>query len=101
VSIFNEDTSLGKKYVFDIRRTCREVYDNARRALYQNSGNAGRSQISPSTSEVNSADLSTEGRDQNENGENVSSGCVVEQCKVCSTRMKLSCYADNSIEQRI
>ncbi|EFN78434.1 E3 ubiquitin-protein ligase MYLIP [Harpegnathos saltator] len=23
-----------KKYVFDIRRTCREVYDNARRALY-------------------------------------------------------------------
>ncbi|XP_063226702.1 E3 ubiquitin-protein ligase MYLIP isoform X2 [Bacillus rossius redtenbacheri] len=35
VSIFNEDTSLGKKYVFDIRRTCREVYDNARRALYQ------------------------------------------------------------------
>lgn len=34
-SIFNEDSSLGKKYVFDIRRTCREVYDNARRALYQ------------------------------------------------------------------
>lgn len=34
VSIFNEDSSLGKKYVFDIRRTCREVYDNARRALY-------------------------------------------------------------------
>lgn len=37
VSIFNEDTSLGKKYVFDIQRTCREVYDNARRALYQTS----------------------------------------------------------------
>lgn len=37
VSIFNEDSSLGKKYVFDIRRTCREVYDNARRALYQES----------------------------------------------------------------
>lgn len=36
VSIFNEDSTLGKKYVFDIRRTCREVYDNARRALYQN-----------------------------------------------------------------
>ena len=34
VSIFNEDSTLGKKYVFDIRRTCREVYDNARRALY-------------------------------------------------------------------
>lgn len=37
VSIFNEDSTLGKKYVFDIRRTCREVYDNARRALYQQS----------------------------------------------------------------
>lgn len=34
ISIFNEDSTLGKKYVFDIRRTCREVYDNARRALY-------------------------------------------------------------------
>ena len=34
ISMFNEDSSLGKKYVFDIRRTCREVYDNARRALY-------------------------------------------------------------------
>lgn len=38
VSIFNEDSSLGKKYVFDIRRTCREVYDNARRALYLENG---------------------------------------------------------------
>lgn len=38
VSIFNEDSTLGKKYVFDIRRTCREVYDNARRAIYQESG---------------------------------------------------------------
>lgn len=37
VSIFNEDSTWGKKYVFDIRRTCREVYDNARRALYQES----------------------------------------------------------------
>ncbi|VEN42494.1 unnamed protein product [Callosobruchus maculatus] len=38
VSIFNEDSTLGKKYVFDIRRTCREVYDNARRALYLENG---------------------------------------------------------------
>lgn len=35
MSIFNEATPLGKQYVFDIRRTCREVHDNARRALYQ------------------------------------------------------------------
>jgi len=31
----------GKKYIFDIQRTCREVYDNARRILYQ----AGDTQI--------------------------------------------------------
>lgn len=33
----NENINLGKKYVFDIRRTSKEVYDHARRALY-NSG---------------------------------------------------------------
>jgi E3 ubiquitin-protein ligase MYLIP len=35
VSLFNENTQLGKNYVFDIRRTCREVYDHTRRELYQ------------------------------------------------------------------
>lgn len=30
----NENINLGKKYVFDIRRTAKEVYDHARRALY-------------------------------------------------------------------
>ncbi|KAL7829295.1 hypothetical protein AOLI_G00301800 [Acnodon oligacanthus] len=30
----NENINLGKKYVFDIRRTSKEVYDYARRALY-------------------------------------------------------------------
>lgn len=32
--MFNEDTELGKRYVFDIQRTCREVHDNARRVLH-------------------------------------------------------------------
>uniref|UniRef100_A0A0P4Z9H4 E3 ubiquitin-protein ligase MYLIP-A n=1 Tax=Daphnia magna TaxID=35525 RepID=A0A0P4Z9H4_9CRUS len=40
-SFFNENTDLGKKYIFDIQRTCREVYDNARRILYQ----AGDTQV--------------------------------------------------------
>ncbi|KAK6178475.1 hypothetical protein SNE40_013261 [Patella caerulea] len=35
-SLFNENTDLGKKYVFDIRRTCREAYDHARRILHTN-----------------------------------------------------------------
>ncbi|XP_042187959.1 E3 ubiquitin-protein ligase MYLIP [Callorhinchus milii] len=30
----NENISLGKKYVFDIKRTSKEVYDHTRRALY-------------------------------------------------------------------
>lgn len=30
----NENINVGKKYVFDIRRTSKEVYDHARRALY-------------------------------------------------------------------
>lgn len=34
VSMFNEGTELGKRYVFDIQRTCREVHDNARRILH-------------------------------------------------------------------
>lgn len=32
--MFNEDTTLGKKYVFDIRLTFRELYDNSRRILH-------------------------------------------------------------------
>ncbi|XP_059607657.1 E3 ubiquitin-protein ligase MYLIP isoform X2 [Phlebotomus argentipes] len=41
VSMFNEDTELGKRYVFDIQRTCREVYDNARRVLHSQGVDVG------------------------------------------------------------
>lgn len=34
VSLFNENTSLGKSYIFDIKRTSREVHDHVRRKLY-------------------------------------------------------------------
>lgn len=57
ISIFNEDSSLGKKYVFDIRRTCREVYDNARRAIYQAQN---EQQSSASSSGTSSRRMSTE-----------------------------------------
>ncbi|XP_026727527.1 E3 ubiquitin-protein ligase MYLIP [Trichoplusia ni] len=33
-SIFNDSTTLGRRYVFDIQRTCREVHDRARRAAH-------------------------------------------------------------------
>jgi len=39
VSLFNENSPLGKNFVFDIRRTCREVYDHTRRILYQRDNN--------------------------------------------------------------
>lgn len=32
--MFNEGSQLGKKYVFDIRLTFRELYDNSRRILH-------------------------------------------------------------------
>ncbi|ERE77649.1 E3 ubiquitin-protein ligase [Cricetulus griseus] len=54
----NENINLGKKYVFDIKRTSKEVYDHARRALY----NAGvvdlvsRNDQSPPSSPLKSSD---------------------------------------------
>lgn len=56
----NENINLGKKYVFDIKRTSKEVYDHARRALY----NAGvvdlvsRSEHSPPRSPLKSSESS-------------------------------------------
>ncbi|KAG7458153.1 hypothetical protein MATL_G00235100 [Megalops atlanticus] len=43
----NENINLGKKYVFDIRRTSKEAYDHARRALY----NAGVVDLAPRAGE--------------------------------------------------
>lgn len=43
----NENVNLGKKYVFDIKRTSKEVYDHARRALY----NAGIVDLAPSSNQ--------------------------------------------------
>ncbi|KAF7211120.1 E3 ubiquitin-protein ligase MYLIP-A [Nothobranchius furzeri] len=39
----NENINVGKKYIFDIRRTSKEVYDHARRMLY----NAGVVDLAP------------------------------------------------------
>ena len=56
----NENINLGKKYVFDIKRTSKEAYDHARRALY----NAGvvdlvpRSDPSPPNSPLKSSESS-------------------------------------------
>lgn len=52
VSIFNENSDLGKRYIFDIKRTSREAYDHARRKLYtmtQSTQSLSTSQLSNST----------------------------------------------------
>lgn len=56
-SMFSEGTDLGKRYVFDIQRTCREVHDNARRILHArgieiNSHMFSTSSTSSSTNEI-------------------------------------------------
>ncbi|KAH8401446.1 hypothetical protein KR009_005530 [Drosophila setifemur] len=40
-SMFMENTELGKRYVFDIQHTCREVHDQARRTLHERGGDLG------------------------------------------------------------
>lgn len=47
--MFNEDTELGKKYVFDIRLTFRELYDNSRRILHSKGIDVSRT---PSSSQM-------------------------------------------------
>ncbi|KAG8510992.1 E3 ubiquitin-protein ligase MYLIP [Galemys pyrenaicus] len=77
----NENINLGKKYVFDIKRTSKEVYDHARRALY----NAGvvdlvsRSDHSPPSSPLKSS----------ENGLN------------CSSCEGLSCQQTRALQEKL
>ncbi|XP_071038350.1 E3 ubiquitin-protein ligase MYLIP [Parasteatoda tepidariorum] len=47
-SLFNENTALGKNYVFDIQRTCREVYDHTRRVMYQVEDICNKKTMNPS-----------------------------------------------------
>ncbi|XP_005106283.1 E3 ubiquitin-protein ligase MYLIP [Aplysia californica] len=45
VSIFNENSELGKRYIFDIQRTSREAYDCVRRKLYAKSSSPNCSPV--------------------------------------------------------
>lgn len=74
ISIFNEESTLGKKYVFDIRRTYTEVYDNARRALFIAGKGIGNH---------------TEGGCNGVNGHRRGSQCGAE------CRVSISCYLQN------
>ncbi|KPP72110.1 E3 ubiquitin-protein ligase MYLIP-A-like [Scleropages formosus] len=54
----NDNIDLGKKYVFDIRRTSKEVYDQTRRTLY----NAGKGVGAPSGVEHSPAQSPLQGQ---------------------------------------
>lgn len=55
-SMFNEDTELGKRYVFDIQHTCREVHDQARRKLHEQGGDVAVAMAAIDGSSINSCE---------------------------------------------
>ncbi|KAM9228457.1 E3 ubiquitin-protein ligase MYLIP isoform 2-T2 [Leptosomus discolor] len=79
----NENINLGKKYVFDIKRTSKEVYDHARRALY----NAGivdlvsRSDQTPPSSPLKSSESSM-------NCDNCEEGLSCQQTKALQEKLR-------------
>lgn len=58
-ALFNHNIPLGRKYVFDVRRTAKEAYDHARRALYH--ANKGVQNTSPPASPEVGEDVGCEG----------------------------------------
>lgn len=81
VSLFNENSPLGKNYVFDIRRTCREVYDHTRRILYHMDQQPSRRQRSHSESDTATLDL-PEVELPSISGEKCTDKCIKACCKV-------------------
>ncbi|XP_064641581.1 E3 ubiquitin-protein ligase MYLIP-like [Lineus longissimus] len=84
ISIFNENTTLGKNYVFDIRRTCREVHDYARRVLYSNGAEANKQE---------SSDTASDG----ECGDGDECDCVTDENKVEAIKARLEKYEDSML----
>ncbi|XP_034653376.1 E3 ubiquitin-protein ligase MYLIP [Drosophila subobscura] len=58
-SMFKEDTELGKRYVFDIQHTCREVHDQARRILHERGGGDAAAQAEAADGAVAAAAAAT------------------------------------------
>ncbi|XP_002733818.1 E3 ubiquitin-protein ligase MYLIP-like [Saccoglossus kowalevskii] len=88
VALFNDKTNLGKKYVFDIQRTCREVYDHARRLIHS----TGKAISLPSTPTMSSSRTSLRDRSFSDSMDSLDSKQLREKlrkiqesmlCKVC------------------
>ncbi|XP_070574139.1 E3 ubiquitin-protein ligase MYLIP-like [Ptychodera flava] len=88
VALFNDKSEFGKKYVFDIQRTCREVYDHARRLIYS----TGKAISLPSTPSLSSSRTSLRDRSFSDSMDSLDSKQLREKlrkiqdsmlCKVC------------------
>ncbi|XP_077982256.1 E3 ubiquitin-protein ligase MYLIP-like isoform X2 [Glandiceps talaboti] len=88
VALFNDKSSCGKKYVFDIRRTCREVYDHARRLIHS----TGKAISLPSTPSLSASRTSLRDRSFSDSMDSLDSKQLREKlrkiqdsmvCKVC------------------
>lgn len=89
-SMFKEDTELGKRYVFDIQRTCREVHDYAMRKLYERGIEVTRAPTSENDADnQNALDKIDETLKEKEEREAVIERCVESRiteamtCKIC------------------
>lgn len=78
--MFNEDTTLGKKFVFDIRLTFRELYDNSRRILHIKGIDTSSSKKSSINNNLNSDGQSSSDCD------NSSSKRIDLTCSICMDR---------------
>lgn len=88
-SMFREDTDLGKRYVFDIQRTCREVHDYAMRKLYERGIEVTRTPMENDEDHQNALDKIDETLREKEDREAVIERCVESRisdamtCKIC------------------
>ena len=80
----NEDTTLGKKYVFDIRLTFRELYDNSRRILHVKGIDTSSSKIASINNNINS-DEAVSGQSTSE-CDNSSTKRIDLTCSICMDR---------------
>lgn len=86
-SLFNDETEIGKRYIFDIRRTCREVQDHARRVLYQSQADAVHNNGSFGVMETASVAMAAGCiEDQNMDDERMEKQMEAFTCRVCMDR---------------
>lgn len=82
--MFNEDTTLGKKYVFDIRVTFRELYDNSRRILHVKGIDTSSSKVASNNLNLNNEEAIS--GQSSSDCDNSSSKRIDLTCSICMDR---------------